>query len=150
MDSIPLPLSQSSLDAFGGFSLSFMLPLTADERRTVLQAFLHLNIASKGTKTPRLLQLRVALAVIASKDLIVRSATGPGKTLAMILPVLSLPKTSAVIPVSPLRLIQDNHAGVAEFAKDGITSIAINCFTPEDEDLWQVNIFIRSINFYSL
>ncbi|KAF8143438.1 P-loop containing nucleoside triphosphate hydrolase protein [Mycena galopus ATCC 62051] len=72
---------------------------------------------------------------MAGKDLVVRSGTGSGKTLAMILPVFLLPKTSAVITVSPLRLIQDNH--VAEFAKYGITSIAINCFTPEDEDLWQ-------------
>ncbi|KAJ7939526.1 hypothetical protein B0H13DRAFT_2300804 [Mycena leptocephala] len=112
MDSIPLPMSQSALDAFRALPLSFMLPLTADERRTVLQAFLHLDIASKGTKTPRLLQLRAALAVIAGKDLVVRSGTGSGKTLAMILPVLSLPTTSAIITVSPLRLIQDNHAGV--------------------------------------
>ncbi|KAF8137895.1 P-loop containing nucleoside triphosphate hydrolase protein [Mycena galopus ATCC 62051] len=130
-------MSQSALDALRALPSSFTLPLTADERRTVLIAFLHLNIASKGTKTPRLLQLRAALAFIAGKDLVVRSGTGSGKTLAMILPVLSLPKTSAVITVSPRRLIQDNHAGVAEFAKYGITSIAINCFTPEDEDLWQ-------------
>ncbi|KAJ7832417.1 hypothetical protein B0H14DRAFT_2364753 [Mycena olivaceomarginata] len=77
------------------------LPLTADECRTVLQAFLHLDIASKGTKTPHLLQLRATLAVMAGKDLVVRSGMGSGKTPAMILPVLSLPKTSAVIMVCP-------------------------------------------------
>ncbi|KAF8151143.1 hypothetical protein K438DRAFT_1444966, partial [Mycena galopus ATCC 62051] len=33
---------------------------------------------------------------------------------------------------------------VAEFAKYGITSIAINCFTPEDEDLWQKHQFLLS------
>ncbi|KAF8132641.1 P-loop containing nucleoside triphosphate hydrolase protein, partial [Mycena galopus ATCC 62051] len=63
--------------------------------------------------------------------------------LAMILPVLSLPKDSVVITVSPLRLIQDNH--VAEFTKYGIRSIAINCFTPEDEKLWKS---IRSHSAY--
>jgi ATP-dependent helicase YprA (DUF1998 family) len=89
-----------------------MLPLNAAECRTVLEAFLHLDIASKGTKTPRLLQLRATLAVKAGKDLVIQSGTGSGKTLAMILPVLSLPKSSVVITVSPLRLIQDNHAGV--------------------------------------
>ncbi|KAF8135915.1 hypothetical protein K438DRAFT_1639693 [Mycena galopus ATCC 62051] len=140
-------MSQSALDALRALPLSFTPPLTADERRTVLIAFLRLDIASKGTKTPRLLQLRAALAFIGGKDLAVRSGTGSGKTLAMIPLVLSLPETLAVITVSPLRLIQDNHAGVAEFANYGITSIAINCFMPEDEDLWQVNIFI---NFYSL
>ncbi|KAJ7807091.1 hypothetical protein B0H14DRAFT_2609996 [Mycena olivaceomarginata] len=52
----------------------------------------------------------------------------------MILPVLSLPKDSVVITISPLRLIQDNH--VTEFTKYGIRSIAINCFTLEEE-LWK-------------
>ncbi|KAF8147439.1 hypothetical protein K438DRAFT_1441852, partial [Mycena galopus ATCC 62051] len=47
-----------------------------------------------------------SLAIMASKDLAVRSGTGSRKTLAMILPVFSLPKTSAVIAVSSLRLIQ--------------------------------------------
>ncbi|KAF8185528.1 hypothetical protein K438DRAFT_1597038, partial [Mycena galopus ATCC 62051] len=63
-----------------------------------------LDSASKGTKTPRLLQLHATLAVMAGKDLVVRSGTGSGKTTAMILPVFSLPKMSAVITVSPLRL----------------------------------------------
>ncbi|KAJ7937567.1 hypothetical protein B0H13DRAFT_1553980, partial [Mycena leptocephala] len=95
----------------------------------------YLDIASKGTKTPRELRLRADLAVKAGKDLLVRSGTGSGKTLAVVLPVLSLPKDSVVITISPLRLIQDNH--VAEFTKYGIPSIAINCYTPEDPTLWK-------------
>ncbi|KAJ7891019.1 hypothetical protein B0H13DRAFT_2530285 [Mycena leptocephala] len=112
-----------------------MTSLTAAEHLIVLEAFLYLDFASKGTKTPRELQLRANLAVKAGKDLLVRSGTGSGKTLAMILPVLSLSKDSVVITVSPLRLIQDNH--VAEFSKYGISSIAINCFTPDDPELWK-------------
>ncbi|KAJ7866704.1 P-loop containing nucleoside triphosphate hydrolase protein [Mycena leptocephala] len=123
-------MSASAFNAFGTLPPSFMTSLTAAEHLIVLEAFLYLDFASKGTKTPRELQLRANLAVKAGKDLLVRSGTGSGKTLAMILPVLSLSKDSVVITVSPLRLIQDNH--VAEFSKYGISSIAINCFTPDD------------------
>ncbi|KAJ7457329.1 hypothetical protein FB451DRAFT_1372506 [Mycena latifolia] len=44
-------------------------------------------------------------------------------------------KNSIVVTISPLRLIQDNH--VAEFNKYGIPSIAINCYTPNDPELWK-------------
>ncbi|KAK6971668.1 P-loop containing nucleoside triphosphate hydrolase protein [Favolaschia claudopus] len=46
-----------------------------------------------------------------------------------------LPKDSVVITVAPLRLIQDNH--VSEFTKYGITSIAINSYTPTTPEFWQ-------------
>ncbi|KAJ7927033.1 P-loop containing nucleoside triphosphate hydrolase protein [Mycena leptocephala] len=128
-------MSTSAFNAFGALPPAFMTPLTAAERLIVLEAFLYLDFTSKGTKTPRELQLRAKLAVKAGKDLLVRSGTGSGKTLALILPVLSLSKDSVVITVSPLRLIQDNH--VAEFSKYGISSIAINCFTPDDPELWK-------------
>ncbi|KAJ7918244.1 P-loop containing nucleoside triphosphate hydrolase protein [Mycena leptocephala] len=128
-------MSASAFNAFGTLPPSFMTSLTAAQHLIVLEAFLYLDFASKGTKTPRELQLRANLAVKAGKDLLVRSGTGSGKTLAMILPVLSLSKDSVVITVSPLRLIQDNH--VAEFSKYGISSIAINCFTPDDPELWK-------------
>ncbi|KAJ7698139.1 P-loop containing nucleoside triphosphate hydrolase protein [Mycena rosella] len=136
-DNIALPMSESALNAFKALPAHFMTHLTRAERVVVLDAFLYLDFSSKGTKVPRELQLRATLAVKAGKDLLVRSGTGSGKTLAMILPVLSLARNSVVITVSPLRLIQDNH--VAEFRKYGISSIAINSFTPDDPVLWKVS-----------
>ncbi|KAF8203506.1 hypothetical protein K438DRAFT_1964984 [Mycena galopus ATCC 62051] len=53
-------------------SCTSVVPVAA-ECRSVLNVFLHLNIASKGTKASRLLQLRANLAVMASKDLVVLS-----------------------------------------------------------------------------
>ncbi|KAJ7642890.1 P-loop containing nucleoside triphosphate hydrolase protein [Mycena rosella] len=132
---IPLPMSISSLDAFKALPRPFMSALTPPERLRVLEAFMYLDFASKGTKLPRDLQLRAYLAVKAGNDLLVRSGTGSGKTLAMILPVVSLPKGKVVITVSPLRLIQDNH--VVEFTKYGIPSIAINSYTSDDPALWK-------------
>ncbi|KAF8171221.1 hypothetical protein K438DRAFT_1445515, partial [Mycena galopus ATCC 62051] len=102
-------MSQSALNVFRALPVSFMLPLNAAECLSVLNAFLHLDIASKGIKTPRLLQLRANLAVMAGQDLVVLSGTVSGKILAMMLPVISLPTMLVVITVSPLRLIQDNH-----------------------------------------
>ncbi|KAK6985173.1 Werner syndrome ATP-dependent helicase [Favolaschia claudopus] len=124
----PLPLSRFAFNAFRSLSPTFMATLTPAERLIALEAFLCLDIASKGKMAPRELQIRSAIAARQGKDLIVRSGTGTGKTLAMILPVLMLPKGSVVITVAPLRLIQDNH--VSEFSKYGITSVAINSYTP--------------------
>ncbi|KAJ7898928.1 hypothetical protein B0H14DRAFT_2331922 [Mycena olivaceomarginata] len=70
-------------------------------------------------------------------NLVVRSSTGSGKTLVTILPVLLLNKDAVVITVSTLWLIQDNR--VSEFGKYGIHSIAINCFTPDDREIWKVS-----------
>ncbi|KAJ6548991.1 hypothetical protein B0H19DRAFT_1074776 [Mycena capillaripes] len=131
---IALPMSQAALDAFRRLPQTFMANLTAAERMITLNVFLYLDFASKGTKTPRQLQILAALAVSKGKDLLVRSGTGSGKTLAMIIPVLLLDKNAVAITISPLRSIQDNH--VSEFANYGIPSIAINCFTPDDPALW--------------
>ncbi|KAJ7767332.1 P-loop containing nucleoside triphosphate hydrolase protein [Mycena metata] len=138
MDTLPLPMSSFALTALRALPPVFMASLTTQERVVVVDAFLYLDFASKGTKAPRELQLRAAIAVKAGEDLLVRSGTGTGKTLAMILPVLSMAKDSVVITISPLRLIQDNH--VAEFGNYGIPSIAINCYTPNDPELWKVLI----------
>ncbi|KAJ7799009.1 hypothetical protein B0H14DRAFT_2617425 [Mycena olivaceomarginata] len=133
---IPLPLSETALTAFRALPQTFIATLTSSKRLIALDAFLHLDFASKGTKTPSELQIRAAIAVRQRKDLVVRSGTGTGKTIAMILPVLMLPKDAVVITISPQHLIQDNH--VAEFCKYGIPSIAINCYTPDTPALWDV------------
>ncbi|KAJ7129944.1 hypothetical protein C8R46DRAFT_925038 [Mycena filopes] len=131
---IELPMSQAALDAFQNLSPAFMANLTVAERLITLNVFLHLDFASKGTKIPRQLQILAAIAVHQGKDLLVRSGTGSGKTLVMIIPLLLQDKKAVAITISLLRLIQDNH--VTEFAKYGIPSIAINCFTPDDPALW--------------
>ncbi|KAJ6473465.1 hypothetical protein DFH09DRAFT_1380244 [Mycena vulgaris] len=69
-DEIPLPLSQSALDAFRALPRSFMTGLTAAERLIALNTFLFLDFASHGTKTPRELQIRTAVAVLQDQDLL--------------------------------------------------------------------------------
>ncbi|KAJ7842004.1 hypothetical protein B0H14DRAFT_2586565 [Mycena olivaceomarginata] len=51
----------------------------AAECRTVLEAFLHVDITSKCAKTSRLLHVHATLAVMAGKDLVARSGTNPEK-----------------------------------------------------------------------
>ncbi|KAJ7167408.1 P-loop containing nucleoside triphosphate hydrolase protein [Mycena crocata] len=141
---IQLPMSQNALNGFRALpNKIFMETLTPSERIIVLDAFLYLDFASNGKMIPRELQLRATIAVRQGKDLLARSGTGTGKTIAMILPVLMMPKDAVVITVSPLRLIQDNH--VSEFSKYGIPSIAINCYTPDDRALWKK---IQDHSFY--
>ncbi|KAJ7833818.1 P-loop containing nucleoside triphosphate hydrolase protein [Mycena leptocephala] len=132
---IALPLSASARAAFHAFPRPFMASLSGVERLIALDAFLYLDFASNGTKTPRELQIRAAIAIRQGKDLVVRSGTGTGKTIAMILPLLMMPNDAIAITISPLRLIQDNH--VSEFSKYGISSLAINCYTPATPALWK-------------
>ncbi|KAJ7882740.1 P-loop containing nucleoside triphosphate hydrolase protein [Mycena olivaceomarginata] len=132
---IALPLSASARAAFHALPRPFMASLSGVERLIALDAFLYLDFASNGTKTPRELQIRAAIAIRQGKDLVVRSGTGTGKTIAMILPLLMLPNDAIAITISPLRLIQDNH--VSEFSKYGISSLAINCHTPATPALWK-------------
>ncbi|KAJ7280832.1 P-loop containing nucleoside triphosphate hydrolase protein [Mycena rebaudengoi] len=132
---IELPISLAAFNAFQALPRQFMESLSPRDRCTVLDAFLLLDIASKGTKTPRELQLRSVLALSHGNDLLVRAGTGSGKTLAMILPALALKSNAVIITISPLRIIQDNH--VVEFTKYGLPSIAINQHTSNDRDLWK-------------
>ncbi|KAK7006578.1 Werner syndrome ATP-dependent helicase, partial [Favolaschia claudopus] len=116
-------------------SMHFVTSLTASERFIAIQAFLCLDFASHGTKAPREVQIRSVIAVKQGKDLLVRSGTGSGKTIAMILPILMLRKDAVAITIAPLRLIQDLH--VSEFTKYGIPSLAINSYTPNTPELWK-------------
>ncbi|KAJ7835744.1 hypothetical protein B0H14DRAFT_2590089 [Mycena olivaceomarginata] len=68
---IALPLSASARAAFHALPRPFMASLSSLERLIVLDAFLYLDFASNGTKTPRELQIRAAIAIRQGKDLVV-------------------------------------------------------------------------------
>ncbi|KAJ6528633.1 P-loop containing nucleoside triphosphate hydrolase protein [Mycena vulgaris] len=114
-DEIPLPLSQSALDAFRALPRSFMTGLTAAERLIALDVFLFLDL------------LRME-----------RRRRGSFKSAPLWLFFKLLSQDAIVVTISPLRLIQDNH--VAEFSKYGIPSIAINCYTPDNPASWNFPI----------
>ncbi|KAG2047864.1 hypothetical protein BDR06DRAFT_896564, partial [Suillus hirtellus] len=88
-----------------------------------------------GTKQPKPFQLECLISLLTSRHVVVRAATGAGKILAMILPLLLSPDKIA-ITVTPLKLLQKDH--VNEFVQYGIPSIAINHDTPHDKTLWNV------------
>ncbi|KAJ7885308.1 hypothetical protein B0H14DRAFT_2252681, partial [Mycena olivaceomarginata] len=81
-------LSASARVAFHALPRPFIASLSGLERLIALDAFLYLDFASNGTKTPRELHIRAAIAIRQGKDLVVRSGTGTGKTIAMIPPLL--------------------------------------------------------------
>jgi superfamily II DNA/RNA helicase len=82
--------------------------LTRVQRELVFTAFLKLDELSGGIKIPTSLQLQCLLALKDGKDIVVRTGTGYGKTVAMILPILLAPGKFAII-ISPLKLLQESQ-----------------------------------------
>ncbi|KAJ7854008.1 hypothetical protein B0H13DRAFT_2358664 [Mycena leptocephala] len=72
---IALPLSASARAAFHARPQPFMASLSGPERLIALDAFLYLDFASNGTKTPRELQIRAAIATWAWGPLLAHGST---------------------------------------------------------------------------
>ncbi|KAG2155014.1 uncharacterized protein EDB93DRAFT_1043687, partial [Suillus bovinus] len=108
----------------------------SQRRQDIVDSFTRLDFLAKGTKQPKLFQLKCLVSLLASRHVVVRAATGAGKTLAMILLPLLLSPDKIAITVTPLKLLQKDH--VNEFVQYGIPSIAINHDTPHDKTLWNV------------
>ncbi|KAG1756150.1 hypothetical protein EDD22DRAFT_827858 [Suillus occidentalis] len=122
-----------AVDALENLPTEFIEPLHISQRQNIVDSFARLDFLTEGTKQPKLFQLKCLMSLLASRHVVVRAATGAGKTLAMILPLLLSPNKIA-ITVTPLKLLQKDH--VNEFVQDGIPSIAINHDTPHDKTLW--------------
>ncbi|KAG2155301.1 uncharacterized protein EDB93DRAFT_1264911 [Suillus bovinus] len=127
------PMFLAALDALENLPTDFIDPLDISQHQDIVDSFSRLDFLAKGTKQPKLFQLKCLISLLASRHVVVRAATGAGKTLAMILPLLLSPDKIA-ITVTPLKLLQKDH--VNEFVQYGIPSIAINHDTPHDKTLW--------------
>ncbi|KAG1759353.1 hypothetical protein EDD22DRAFT_1052066 [Suillus occidentalis] len=120
-------MSLAALDALKNLPTEFIEPLHISQRQNIVDSFARLDFLTEGTKQPKLFQLKCLMSLLASRHVVVRAATGAGKTLAMILPLLLSPNKIAIT--------------VNEFVQYGIPSIAINHDTPHDKTLW--NVFAR-------
>lgn len=106
IDSV-LPMSISALDALENLPTDFTNMLSTIQFQQVLEAFVHLDFISKGTKHPKLFQLKALVSLLAGRNVILRAATGSGKTLCMVLPLLLSNKMATT--VTPLKLLQKDH-----------------------------------------
>ncbi|KAG2106209.1 uncharacterized protein F5147DRAFT_535419, partial [Suillus discolor] len=97
---------------------------TIQIQQVLLEAFAHLDFVSKDTKIPKLFQLKALVSLLAGRHVVLRAATGSGKT-----PLLLSPDKPMAITVTPLKLLQKDH--VKEFEEYGVRSIAINHDTLE-------------------
>jgi hypothetical protein len=81
---------------------------TIKQKWLVIKGFFHLDMVTKGAKTPRLFQIQAMLTVLEKKDLVVRAGTGYGKTLCMVL-LLLVNREAITITITPLKLLQRKH-----------------------------------------
>ncbi|RXW21997.1 hypothetical protein EST38_g3859 [Candolleomyces aberdarensis] len=99
------------------------------------KASLALFVASGDRRiVPREFQLKATIALCSGKDALIDVGTGYGKTFCMVLPTLLSPGNISLV-VSPLKKLQEMQ--VLEFRACGISALAINEDTPNDENLWQ-------------
>src|SRR5882757_3407734 len=82
-DLIPLELMPSA---------TFFEALSPHESTEALKACLIIFIISGSKKVPRQFQLTASLASLAGRDSLVTSATGSGKTLCILIPLLLRPQ----------------------------------------------------------
>jgi ATP-dependent helicase YprA (DUF1998 family) len=102
------PLSILARNAIQDLPNDIVESWTIKQKRLVIEGFFHLDMVTKGAKTPRLFQIQAMLAVLEKKDLVVRAGTGYGKTLCMVLPLL-VNREAIAITVTPLKLLQRKH-----------------------------------------
>lgn len=106
-----LPLSlvaRDGIELLASTEPGFVNSLTQAELKILKQSFVVLDRASAGRLYPRKLQLQAVIAVCSGKDLVMRAATGAGKTLMMVIPALLNPD-NIVLTFSPLKFIQENQ-----------------------------------------
>lgn len=98
-DLIPLELMPSA---------TFFDALSAHERTEAFKACLIVFILSDSKKVPRRFQLMASLASLAGRDSLVTSATGSGKTLCIVIPLLLRPEQVSFL-ISPLKRLQSTQ-----------------------------------------
>ncbi|KAG1765364.1 hypothetical protein EDD22DRAFT_968582 [Suillus occidentalis] len=82
-------MSLAALDALENLPTEFIEPLHISQRQNIVDSFARLDFLTEGTKQPKLFQLKCLMSLLASRHVVVRVATGAGKTLAMILSSLA-------------------------------------------------------------
>jgi ATP-dependent helicase YprA (DUF1998 family) len=98
-DLIPLELMPAA---------TFFEALFPHERTEALKACLIIFILSGSKKVPRQFQLTASLASLAGRDSLVTSATGSGKTLCILIPLLLRPEQVSFL-ISPLKRLQSTQ-----------------------------------------
>jgi hypothetical protein len=102
--SVP-PMSPHALVALQSLPTGFTNTLNIPQRQDITDAFARVDFLAKGTIQPKVFQLKCLISLLASRPVVVRAATGAGKTLAMMLPLLLSPDKMAST-VTPLKLLQ--------------------------------------------
>ncbi|OAX38544.1 P-loop containing nucleoside triphosphate hydrolase protein [Rhizopogon vinicolor AM-OR11-026] len=97
------------LDALQSLPTDFTSALDTLQRQNIIDAFVRVDFLTKGTIRPKSLQPKCLISSLASRHVVVKAATGAGKTLAMMLPLFLSPNKMA-ITVTPLKLLQKDHS----------------------------------------
>src|SRR5947209_5173827 len=84
--SVPL-MSLPALDALQSLLTDFTSALDTLQHQNIIDAFARVDFLRKGSIRPKLFQLKCLVSLLSSRHVVVKSATGAGKTLAMMLPL---------------------------------------------------------------
>jgi hypothetical protein len=136
--SVP-PMSLPALDVLQSLPTDFTSALDTLQRQNIVDAFARVDFLMKGTIRPKLFQLKCLISLLVSRHVVVKAATGAGKTLAIMLPLFlsqqdgnhcytieAVAKGSCMLDNSNLALYFPGSLQVNEFLQFGIPSIAIN------------------------
>ncbi|KAG2089344.1 uncharacterized protein F5147DRAFT_726080 [Suillus discolor] len=88
INSVP-PLSCAALEAINNLLVDFTSTLSTKQSQQTLEAFAQLDFISRGTQHPKLFQLKCMISLLSARNIVLRAATGSGKTLRNDSPVTS-------------------------------------------------------------
>ncbi|KAG2133358.1 hypothetical protein DEU56DRAFT_811289 [Suillus clintonianus] len=75
------PLSLAARDAIEDLPTDFTSALSTTQHQQVLEAISRLDFISQGSQHPKLFQLRCLVSLLSGRHVVLRAATGSGKTL---------------------------------------------------------------------
>ncbi|KAG2343352.1 hypothetical protein BDR05DRAFT_962850 [Suillus weaverae] len=76
------PLLLAARDAMEDLPTAFTSALSTTQRQQVLEAFSQLDLISQGSRRLKLFQLRCLISLLSARHVVLRAATGSGKTIA--------------------------------------------------------------------
>ncbi|KAG6807324.1 hypothetical protein H0H92_007998, partial [Tricholoma furcatifolium] len=120
---------------------AYLAELEDSDRATAYRVCLLAWIVTGRTQVPRELQLRAFLATFHSRNSLISTGTGCGKTLVIILSLLldDPAKHYLSITISPLKRLQVTQEADMN-TRYHIPTITINEDTPHDDNFWNLNV----------
>lgn len=107
-----IPVSERAQNGLSELVPTLLHQYSVNEQAGIVDAFVALDIQTKGRISAREFQIECAVALKMGRDVMCTAGCGSGKTLAMALAIMLLERRKLAITVVPLKLLQKNHVSV--------------------------------------